>query len=110
MMVEAAQRSGSLVTAQLELEQNRDVFAVLGSPLDLRAQGSNALIQQRAKLIMGAADILETLGNTDPARTALFDADWQPDVPVTTTNLAILGVTPIEVDELVCQFGLSAAI
>jgi len=118
VVVEAAKRSGSLITARLALEQNRDVFAVPGSPLDPRAEGGNALIQQGAKLITGAADILETLGSADPSRNALFDRDWEPDsVPDApppsdddkTRLLAALSVTPIDVDELVRQVGISAA-
>lgn len=118
VVVEAAKRSGSLITARLALEQNRDVFAVPGSPLDPRAEGGNALIQQGAKLITSAADIIETLGSADPSRSALFDRDWEPDpapdAPPPSADdksrlLAALGPTPIEVDELVRQSGLSAA-
>ena len=117
-VVEAAKRSGSLITARLALEQNRDVFAVPGFPLDPRAEGGNALIQQGAKLITSAADIIETLGSADPSRSALFDRDWEPDpapdAPPPSADdksrlLAALGPTPIEVDELVRQSGLSAA-
>lgn len=117
VVVEAAKRSGSLITARLALEQNRDVFAVPGSPLDPRAEGGNALIQQGARLVTSADDIIETLGTADPERTALFDPDWQPgteDIPPDTEPaeddrallLSALSVTPIEVDELVAQTGL----
>lgn len=118
VVVEAAKRSGSLITARLALEQNRDVFAVPGSPLDPRAEGGNALIQQGARLITCAADIIETLGSADPARSALFDRDWEPefvaDTPPPSDDdksrlLAALTATPIEVDELVRQSGLTAA-
>ena len=118
VVVEAAKRSGSLITARLALEQNRDVFAVPGSPLDPRAEGGNALIQQGAKLITCAEDVIETLGSADPARSALFDRDWEPepmpDAPPPSDDdksrlLAALTATPIEVDELVRQSGLSAA-
>ena len=119
VVVEAAKRSGSLITARLALEQNRDVFAVPGSPLDPRAEGGNTLIQQGAKLIVSAADIIESLGSADPAASALFDRDWEPDFVADPPQppsdddrsrlLATLSATPIEVDELVRQSGLTAA-
>lgn len=118
VVVEAAKRSGSLITARLALEQNRDVFAVPGSPLDPRAEGGNALIQQGARLITSAADIIETLGSADPARNALFDRDWEPDLlpdapPPSEDDrsrlLSSLSATPIDVDELVRQSGLPAS-
>ncbi len=79
VVVEAAKRSGSLITARLALEQNREVFAVPGSPLDPRAEGGNALIQQGAHLITGAADIIDVLREADPARTTLLEPDWLPE-------------------------------
>lgn len=118
VVVEAAKRSGSLITARLALEQNRDVFAVPGSPLDPRAEGGNLLIQQGAKLITCADDIIETLGSADPACSALFDRDWEPepghDEPPPSEDdksrlLSSLSSAPIEVDELVRQLGLSAS-
>jgi DNA processing protein len=118
VVVEAAKRSGSLITARLALEQNRDVFAVPGSPLDPRAEGGNALIQQGARLVTCAADIIETLGHADPARSALFDRDWTPDFtpPAEPPDdddrsrlLQSLTATPVEVDELVRQSGLTAS-
>ncbi|MET3925352.1 DNA-processing protein DprA [Devosia sp. 2618] len=118
VVVEAAKRSGSLITARLALEQNRDVFAVPGSPLDPRAEGGNALIQQGAKLITNAEDIIETLGSADPARSALFDRDWEPDLtpdapPPSEDDksrlLSALSSTPVEVDELIRQSGLTVS-
>lgn len=118
VVVEAAKRSGSLITARLALEQNRDVFAVPGSPLDPRAEGGNSLIQQGARLITCADDIIETLGSADPSRNALFDRDWEPDLapdepPPSEDDksrlLASLSSTPVEVDELVRQSGLSVS-
>ena len=61
LIVEAAQRSGSLITARLAGEQGRAVFAVPGSPLDPRAAGTNQLIKQGAHLVTEAADILDIL-------------------------------------------------
>lgn len=120
VVVEAAKRSGSLITARLALEQNRDVFAVPGSPLDPRAEGGNSLIQQGAKLITNAEDIIETLGSADPARNALFDPPWEPDLGIEAAEpppgddeksrlLSALSATPVEIDELIRQSSLSAA-
>jgi DNA processing protein len=61
ILVEAAKRSGSLITARLALEQGREVFAVPGSPLDPRAEGTNALLKQGAMLVTEAADVLTAL-------------------------------------------------
>ncbi|WP_137151989.1 DNA-processing protein DprA [Devosia sp. FKR38] len=118
VVVEAAQRSGSLITARLALEQDRDVFAVPGSPLDPRAEGGNALIKQGAHLVTSAADIIAVLGTADPARTALFDHDWTPaltpELPPPSPDdksqlLVALSATPVAVDDLVAQSGLPAA-
>ena len=118
VVVEAAKRSGSLITARLALEQNRDVFAVPGSPLDPRAEGGNALIQQGARLITNAQDVIDILGSADPARNALFDRDWEPDLhhdepppgeDDRSRLLSALGASPVDVDELVRQCGLSAS-
>ncbi|SFG95978.1 DNA-processing protein DprA [Methylobacterium gossipiicola] len=61
VVVEAARRSGSLITARFALEQGREVFAVPGSPLDPRAEGTNDLIRQGATLVAEAAHVLEAL-------------------------------------------------
>lgn len=61
VLIEAAARSGSLITAEFALEQGREVLAAPGSPLDPRSEGGNALIRQGATLARGAADVLEAI-------------------------------------------------
>lgn len=61
IVVEAARKSGSLITARFANEQGREIFAVPGSPIDLRAEGPNDLIRQGATLVRNAGDVLDVL-------------------------------------------------
>src|SRR5512142_820654 len=61
VVVEAAEGSGSLITANFALEQSREIFAVPGSPLDPRAKGTNRLIREGATLVESAGDVLNVL-------------------------------------------------
>jgi DNA processing protein len=72
VVVEAALRSGSLITARLAAEQGRDVLAVPGSPLDPRARGSNSLIRDGAWLVESVEDVLAALGPLDAPQTPLM--------------------------------------
>jgi len=111
VIVEAARRSGSLITARLAGEQGRDVFAVPGSPLDPRAEGTNALLKQGAILVTEAADViaaLEPLIGRDvnlPAREDDADPvpllDAEPSTDQRSRIIALLGPAPAALDDLV---------
>jgi DNA processing protein len=108
IVVEAAERSGSLITARMALEQNREVLAVPGSPLDPRAAGSNNLIKQGARMITTARDVIDALtpmlGRAEP-RHGMFSAPpGAPEEPAETERervIEALGPTPIEIDEII---------
>ncbi len=84
LVVEAAARSGSLITARLALDQGREVLAVPGHPFDARATGCNHLIRDGAHLLRHAADVLEVLGISPRATAEMAEAEgrvatMQPD-------------------------------
>jgi DNA processing protein len=116
VVVEAAPRSGSLITARLAGEAGREVMAVPGSPLDPRAQGCNQLIREGATLVQGVADILEAVGPID-ARMVRQDARGYDGHPAGTdvaererrAIVALLGPVPVPVDEIIRQSGLPPA-
>ena len=142
VIVEAARRSGSLITARFALEQGREVFAVPGSPLDPRAEGTNDLIREGATLCAGVehvTSVLEPLIASGPRTETgaeethqllgteeLWDELDLPEIPRAPTSsvlpaagiddepaesaaglIELLGPSPIAVDDLVRQSGLS---
>jgi len=120
VVVEAAIRSGSLITARFALEQGRQVMAVPGSPLDPRCRGTNHLIRQGAALIESADDVTAALeGMTAPLPSAPrrrlappLPADGAAEDGLAAARQAIveqLGPTAVAVDELLRQCHLSAA-
>jgi DNA processing protein len=108
VVVEAARRSGSLITARMALEQGREVFAVPGSPLDPRAEGTNSLLKQGATLVTEAADVLAViqpiLGHAVEATAREPDGAppaAEPGVDDRVRILGLLGPTPVSIDDLV---------
>jgi DNA processing protein len=135
LVVEAAERSGSLITARLALEMGREVFAVPGSPLDARCRGTNGLLRDGAVLTETPDDVEAQLPPMDemarrpklsahtptqepldfaeskskpPVREAM-SASAAPDQSLATRILQLLGPTPIAVDELIRLLGTGAA-
>jgi len=125
IVVEAAERSGSLISARMAGEMGRTVFAVPGSPLDPRARGTNSLLKQGATLVTNADDVIEAL-NPLISREAIHSDEDQPDLlkqfdeppepphAITTDEqrdilLDALSVVPIDVDSLVRHTSLDAS-
>jgi len=109
VIVEAAKRSGSLITARCALEQDREVFAVPGSPLDPRSEGTNGLIKQGATPVTETADITSVLAPImeqhellarEPERDFIPD-DGDPADDERARIVALLGPAPVQIDDLV---------
>lgn len=120
IVVEAALRSGSLITARLAGEQGREVFAIPGSPLDPRCKGTNDLIRKGAMLTETAEDVLTELG---PIRRRLAEQPPAPPAPIESDVISapdqaaptearhriteMIGPTPLSIDDIVRDSGLS---
>ena len=120
VIVEAARRSGSLITARLAGEQGREVFAVPGSPLDPRAEGTNGLLKLGATLVTEAADVIAVLEPIlgrgfdlpaqEPERAVTSALDNEPGDDERGRIVALLGPTPAAIDDLVRLSRTSPAI
>lgn len=113
VVVEAAPRSGSLITARLAAEAGREVMAVPGSPLDPRAQGCNQLIRDGATLIQNAADVVEAIRpfesrvRAEPSCYQAAPAELNGDDAVSFVQ-ELLGPSPVPVDEIIRLSGASS--
>jgi DNA processing protein len=116
LVVEAAPKSGSLITARLAGEAGREVMAIPGSPLDARSHGCNQLIREGAVLVQSAADVVELLSGFDGTPRSSFR---ESDAPVFAFEDepaggpadidALLSSAPVAVDELIRQSGEGAS-
>jgi DNA processing protein len=109
VVIEAAPKSGSLITARYAAEHGRDVMAVPGSPLDPRAQGCNQLIREGAVLVQNAADVLETVRPFALRSVAQPSANYEvgdAGDPERRVIKDLLSPTPVAVDEIIRQSGL----
>lgn len=121
VVVEAASRSGSLITARLAADFGRLVFAVPGSPLDPRCHGTNGLLKEGAIVTTSPSDVLESLAplsrldmfQSPKVEEPVFDGDERhPELPDEVERRRIvdaLGPTPVEIDDIIRHTGLPAA-
>ena len=108
VVVEAAPRSGSLITARLAAEAGREVMAVPGSPLDPRAQGCNQLIRDGATLVQNAADVVEAMRPVADRPVRAASEAYAPSRSrddgrrrSADASSELLGPSPVPVDEII---------
>ena len=121
VVVEAAHRSGSLITARMAADFGRLVFAVPGSPLDPRCHGTNNLLKQGAIVTTGSVDVLEALAPLSQMRPMAGSVIEEPDRDGGGANfdppdeserasiISALGPTPVEVDDIIRHTSLPAS-
>ncbi|AXV15045.1 DNA-protecting protein DprA [Neorhizobium sp. SOG26] len=117
VVVEAAERSGSLITARLAAEAGRLVFAVPGSPLDPRCHGTNGLLKQGAIVTTGSRDVIDALAPLSeidvPAPPVVEEPDKNASAMLPPNDddrmkiTSALGPTPVEIDDIIRHTGLA---
>ena len=117
VVVEAAHRSGSLITARMAAEQGREVFAVPGSPLDPRAAGTNDLIKQGATLVTEASDVIQALAPIMERPLAPAFREEGDELPAMDPQaderdriVSLLGPVPVSIDDLIRMTATSPTI
>jgi DNA processing protein len=116
LVVEAALRSGSLITARLAGEQGREVFAVPGSPLDPRCAGTNKLLREGATLVTGPSDVIDVMRDLDGrarrdaggfVEAGAINPEEEPDAAsgpepdLRQRIVELLGSSSVEIDDLI---------
>ncbi|WND02463.1 DNA-processing protein DprA [Temperatibacter marinus] len=120
LVIEAAQKSGSLITAKCALEQNREVFSVPGSPADPRARGTNQLIKDGAVLVQSSVDILNEIKGLNDFSLHESEQGMPPfealetDISISDQDRrnisALLSPSPISIDEIIRISGYPASL
>ena len=118
IIVEAAMRSGSLITARLANEQGREVFSVPGSPMDPRCEGTNKLIRDGATLLTKAQDVIDALRDMpySPGGDVFLESEAEEPLPETDVRDArarihgLLSPSAIDIDDLIRESALPANI
>ena len=117
VVIEAQDRSGSLITAREAASQGREVFAVPGSPVDPRSSGPNKLIREGASLVTSARDIIDILSNlntftlTESDKKVTYQEAPVSDSVLDSARRSILdnlGTDPISIDSLIRETGIDA--
>ena len=114
VVVEATEKSGSLITASLANEQGREVFAVPGQAGASRSRGTHRLIRQGAKLVEGVEDILEEIAPQLLSQAGVVKQSYRPSLPPNTSLEAkavfeLVQQSPLQIDDVIQASGLSSA-
>ena len=114
VIVEAAMRSGSLTTARFANEAGREVFAVPGSPLDPRSEGSNGLIKDGAHLLQRASDVLDSLQFSTPQLPLPLEetvalTNIETSETVRQRIVSLLSHAPVNLDDMAREAGAQSA-